>query len=312
MYHPSVAPQDTINGRCGAFGFLALDPITSQRENTAEPLYEVFKPEKEQQTMPIFSKLFKHLPDADKLLSLEPEQLAGYLLVSLEGREEIMPEYLIKRDEMEKIIRRNSHINPKLNYSPDNYKEVLLALMEAWQCLLSEGFVAQKPTDLHTHRTSTTKYFVTRRGKKIETLEDFKDYRKADLLLKHRLHPIIAEKVWFIFAQGSYDTAVFECFKQVEIAVREAGGYAENDRGTDLMRKAFNVDAGNLTDQSRLPAVKQAMSDFLAGAIGLYKNPSSHHEVEFAPEEAAEIIIIASHLLRIVDTCAERTSNASN
>ena len=65
----------------------------------------------------------------------------------------------------------------------------------------------------------------------------------------------------------------------MEVAVRKAGGYEENDRGTDLMRKAFNVDTGNLTDQSRLPAVKQAMSDFLAGAIGLYKNPSSHHEV---------------------------------
>ena len=148
--------------------------------------------------------------------------------------------------------------------------------------------------------------------KKIETLEDFQAYRKADLLRKHQLHPIIAEKVWFIFAQGSYGTAVLEAFKQVEVAVRKAGGYEENDRGTDLIRKAFHTDTGNLSDQSRLSAVKQAMSDLFAGAIGLYKNPSSHHEVEFAPEEAAEIIIIASHLLRIVDSCAERTSNPPN
>ena len=36
--------------------------------------------------------------------------------------------------------------------------------------------------------------------------------------------------------------------------------------------------------------------------MGAYRNPSSHHNIEYAPEEAAEIIIIASHLLRIVDS----------
>ena len=77
------------------------------------------------------------------------------------------------------------------------------------------------------------------------------------------------------------------------------------------MRKAFNVDNGTLTDQSRLPAVKQAMSDLLASAIGLYKNPSSHHDVEFTPEAAAAVIIIASHLLRIVDSRAKRIANSS-
>ena len=257
--------------------------------------------------MPIFSKLFEMLPDAKHLLSLEPAELAGHLLISLEDIKQINPESLITYKKMGDEIKRRSNSNPQLIYPKVYQEDVLLALMEAWQSLLSEGFVALKPTDLpsDTYRTSSTKYFVTRRGQKIETLEDYEAYRKADLLRKHQLHPIIAEKVWFIFAQGSYGTAVLEAFKQVEIAVREAGDYAENDRGTDLMRKAFNVDTGNLTDQSRLPAVKQAMSDFLAGAIGLYKNPSSHHEVEFAPEAAAEIIIIASHLLRIVDTCGK-------
>ena len=285
-----------------------------QRENTAEPLYEVFKPEKEQQTIPMFSKLFEILPDAEDLLSLSAEELAGPLLVSLEGSEQTNLEDEITHKSIEWEIKNGvNRNNPNLNYLYKSHEDVLFALMEAWQCLLSEGFVAPRPANLRstTGMSQNTTYFVTRRGQKIQTLEDFEAYRKADLLRKHQLHPIIAEKVWFIFAQGSYGTAVLEAFKQVEIAVREAGGYEENDRGTDLMRKAFHVNNGNLTDKSRLPAVKQAMSDLSAGAIGLYKNPNSHHELEFAPEEAAEIIIIASHLLRIVDTCAERTSNSS-
>ena len=141
--------------------------------------------------------------------------------------------------------------------------------------------------------------------------------RKADLLRKHQLHPIIADKVWRIFAQGDYDAAVSVAFKQVEIAVREAGGYTKDNYGKDyygkvLMETAFNVNNGKLTDEDLHEPEKLGMRNLFMGAIGLYKNPSSHRDVEFAPEEAAEIIIIASHLLRIVDSCAERTSNPPN
>ena len=185
--------------------------------------------------------------------------------------------------------------------------------MEAWQCLLSEGFVAPRPANLRstTGMSQNMTYFVTRRGKKIETLEDFEAYRKAGLLRKQQLHPIIAEKVWSIFVQGSYGTAVLEAYKQVEIAVREAGGYTEADYGNKLMGKAFNEETGNLTDPCLHPDEKNARKLLFLGVIGAYKNPSSHREVEFAPEEAVEIII-ASHLLRIVDSCAERISNPPN
>ncbi|MYC40204.1 MAG: TIGR02391 family protein [Candidatus Dadabacteria bacterium] len=114
-------------------------------------------------------------------------------------------------------------------------------------------------------------------------------------------HPILQQKVLPIFFQGDYDTAVFQAFKQVEIAVREAGGYEATDYGTDLMRKAFHVDRGKLTDLNQPPTERQARSDLFAGGIGAYKNPSSHRNAEFTAEEAVEVIILAGHLLRIVD-----------
>lgn len=268
----------------------------------------------------MFSKLFEILPDAEHLLSLSAEELAGPLLVSLEGGERINPEIIISYDDMAREIKSSSYRISNLNYPSGRLTEILFALMEAWQYLVCEGFVAPRPAKLagYTIDRSNT-YFVTRKGQKIETLENYEAYRKADLLRKHQLHPVIAEKVWSIFAQGDYDAAVSVAFKHVEVAVREAGGYTNNDYGTGLMRKAFNVKDGNLTDkkpqktkpEKEVNGEKQAMSDLFAGAIGFYKNPSSHREVEFAPEEAAEIIIIASQLLRIVDSCKERIANPS-
>ena len=48
--------------------------------------------------MSIFPKLFEMLPDAEHLLSLSAEELAGPLLVSLEGGEQINPEVIISCD----------------------------------------------------------------------------------------------------------------------------------------------------------------------------------------------------------------------
>ena len=253
--------------------------------------------------MPTFSKLFKILPDAEHLLSLEPEELAGPLLISLEGIKPINPEVLITRKNMAMEIEKN----PQLNLPYERPENLIFAIMEAWQFLLSEGFLAPIPKDLRN--VTTTTYFVTRRGKKIETLKDYEAYRKADLLRKHQLHPIIADKVWSIFAQGSYGTAVLEAFRQVEVAVRKAGGYEKTDYGINLMRQAFHITDGNLTDKNLQEAEKEAMAHLFAGAIGLYKNPSSHREVEFTPEEAAEMIIFASHLLRIVNSYNQSEEN---
>ena len=249
----------------------------------------------------MFSKLFEMLPDAEDLLNLEPEELAGPLLVSLEDKVSIAIDEIISDSEMRRT--------PKPTYPTRRSVEILLALTEAWQWLEHEGLVAPRPPDLRGDIifADKTRYFVTRRGRRIQTPEALESYRKANLLPKAQLHPVIAQKVWSIFLQGDYDTAVFQAFKQVEVAVREAGGYTKKDYGVVLMGKAFNEKNGNLTDQDQHPDEKKARKLLFLGAIGAYKNPSSHRDVEITAEEAAEVIIFASHLLRVVDACEERT-----
>ena len=131
---------------------------------------------------------------------------------------------------------------------------------------------------------------------------DVADVLTDDLLPKRLLHRVVSQKVLPIFMQGSYGLAVFEAFKQVEVAVREAGGYNEKDIGVKLMGKAFNEDTGNLTDQNQHPDEQNARLLLFRGAIGSYKNPGSHRDVEITAEEAAGLIVFASHLLRIVDS----------
>jgi hypothetical protein len=66
-----------------------------------------------------------------------------------------------------------------------------------------------------------------------------------------------------------------------------------------------------LTDTSVDGGEQVARMELFAGAIGSYKNPHSHRNVDLDdPDEGAEIIMLANHLLRIVD--ARRAARADS
>jgi uncharacterized protein (TIGR02391 family) len=115
------------------------------------------------------------------------------------------------------------------------------------------------------------------------------------------LHPLIMKKSYLSFKKKEYDTAVFNAFKAVEIRVHGLSGLPEETIGVDLIRKAFSPDNGPLADTSAPVAEREALSHLFSGAIGCYKNPHSHREVKLSFNEAFEMLILASHLLHILD-----------
>ena len=82
-----------------------------------------------------------------------------------------------------------------------------------------------------------------------------------------------------------------------------------------LMRAAFDPKSGPLRDHVQPEAEREATVHIFAGAIGRYKNSQSHRDVPIADaSETVELFLLASHLLRIVDSrmaAATKTSPSS-
>jgi uncharacterized protein (TIGR02391 family) len=99
--------------------------------------------------------------------------------------------------------------------------------------------------------------------------------------------------------------------KEVEVRVRELAAASQSVLGVKLMQHAFAPENGVLTDAQADPGEKVAMMDLYKGAIGLFKNPTSHRPVNYDdPTLASEVILFADLLLRLLDQVERRSDGA--
>ena len=239
------------------------------------------------------------IPGAEALLALEPDEL-GVLIIKAAATwpptDSLMLDSFLRLHVGQPQIPGQGPA-PAGPYPAHRQGEIREAIREAWAWLEGQGLLLPSPN----HAATTTIRVLSRRARRISQQPDPRKVLTGRTVPKTALHPAIREDVWALYHRGKYDTAVFEAMKAVEVAVRQAGGFKDDVLGKVLMQEAFK-EGGPLADPQAEKNEQVGRMNLFMGAIASFKNPHSHRNVALSdPDEAAEIIMLANHLLRIVD-----------
>ena len=236
------------------------------------------------------------IPDPHQAIAMPVEELAGYLVMHHKGHR-----HFNVHNEMCGVDSPSGSSSLRDYFAGDfqlkeQYKE---ALIEAYSWAYTEGLFIPDPNQI-----TGNWWKVSRRGRQLTTHLDVLKLAARDILPKSFLHPLILEYSAPIFHMGRYDAAVFQAFKQVEIAVRDATGLTLD--GASLMKTAFNADKSKThLNTASEPSEREGLMFIFAGAIQLFRNSTGHKNIELDPKEAAHLLIHASYLLNLLEKHVE-------
>lgn len=126
-------------------------------------------------------------------------------------------------------------------------------------------------------------------------------FRLDQILSRHDLLALVRAD----FESGQYEKSVFAAFRHLEESVRAKTGQPASAIGVGLMSAAFSPKTGALKHpDAKVDSEADALHQLMRGAIGWYKNPSSHRTVSYCdPQHAAQVLGFANLLLDLLDEC---------
>jgi len=126
------------------------------------------------------------------------------------------------------------------------------------------------------------------------------------------IHPIILKIAKKRFESQHHADAVEASFKEINDLIKKRYKKVAKQEldGSSLMRKAFTSTPNNefspvfsLADNSSDSGrnIQQGYMDIFAGAMQGIRNPKAHANMDVNPDEAWEMVVLASHLMRMWD-----------
>ena len=153
-------------------------------------------------------------------------------------------------------------------------------------------------------------YYPTKSGFQLLESEFMRAVKHWMVLPSTYVHPDVMNESFELLAKRQFESAVLRAFKCVEVKIREKAAMASDDVGVRMIRRAFDPNSGKLADMSLPLAEREAAAHYVAGAYGLYRNPSAHRSVKMDFVEAFERIVIASNLLKLVESAPVNVSTS--
>jgi hypothetical protein len=189
------------------------------------------------------------------------------------------------------------------DYDVRKRTEIEKAIGLAWKRLEDAGLLEEPDFDNGKNGFRVP----SEKGRAAAAKFDFAAAMTRGSFSRKMFHPLLPDAAWLAFRAGNHDAAVFEAFKAVEIAVRKKGlgknGIDTTDYGVDLMKKAFDPNAGPLSDKGASRPRRTRRCELFTGALGDLQNPKAHHDPATTdPLVAVEEMMVACALLRIVDS----------